>query len=115
MKIKNLLEELKLTKAAQGDSGAEVAELSKSLRSSRETVSKLEQELSELKQTLETRTQNMLKEKSELKQQLDKALEDLKTLQRSSGGSDAENARLKEEVSSLKKKLSDTELQLDII
>ena len=49
VQIKNLLEELKLTKAAQGDSGAQVAELNKSLRSSRETVSKLEQELSELK------------------------------------------------------------------
>ena len=57
----------------------------------------------------------MLKEKSDLKLQLDKALQDLKALQRSSGGSDAENAKLKEEVNSLKKKLSDTELQLDII
>jgi len=58
--VKNLLEELKLTKAAEGDSGAQMSELTKNLRAAKASASKFENELDELKKTLETRTQNFL-------------------------------------------------------
>ena len=72
-----MIEELKLTKDAAGGSGTKVAELTKSLMEAKEMISKYEIELSELKQTMELRTSNHLKEKSDIRMQLDKALFDL--------------------------------------
>ena len=67
IQIKNLLEELKLTKAAMGDSGGHIGQLTKDLRIAREKASKAENEVTDLKQTLEIRTKNFLKEKADLK------------------------------------------------
>lgn len=46
---------------------------------------------------------------------LEKLQLELKNLGKNQSGSDAENAKLKDELTSVKKKLSDTEMQLDII
>ena len=115
VQIKNLLEELKLTKAAAGDSGSQIGELSKSLRAAQANAEKFEKEAEELRKTLETRTQNFLKEKADIRTELEKALADLKAVDKNQSGMSSENDKLKEEVTALKKKLTDTELQLDII
>ena len=47
--------------------------------------------------------------------ELEKALADLKAVDKNQSGMSSENDKLKEEVTALKKKLTDTELQLDII
>lgn len=67
IQIKNLLEELKLTKEAMGDSGGHIGQLTKDLRNAKEKASKAENEVTDLKQTLEIRTKNFLKEKADLK------------------------------------------------
>ena len=56
IQVKNLLEELKLTKDAGGDSVSKIAELTRDLRQTRENLSKTDQELTQVKQTLEART-----------------------------------------------------------
>lgn len=66
-KIKNLVEELLLTKSAAGDSGSHIGELTRDLRNARENAAKFESEATETKQTLEIRTKNFLKEKADLK------------------------------------------------
>lgn len=66
-KIKNLLEELKLTKEAAGDSGSQIGELRRDLRIARENSDKFENEAKETKETLETRTKNFLNEKADLR------------------------------------------------
>ena len=48
-KIKNLLEELKLTKDAAGDSGTLIGELTRDLRVAKENATKFETEASETK------------------------------------------------------------------
>ena len=48
-KIKNLLEELKLTKDAAGDSGSQIGELRRDLRIARENSDKFENEAKETK------------------------------------------------------------------
>ena len=68
-----------------------------------------------MRKTLETRTQNFLKEKADIRMELEKALADLKAVDKNQSGMSSENDKLKEEVTALKKKLTDTELQLDII
>jgi len=75
--IKNLLLELSLTKEAVGDSGSQLLDLNKSLRLAQANSDKFEKLAGELKATLETRTQNFLKEKADIRIQLDKALADL--------------------------------------
>ena len=57
----------------------------------------------------------MMKEKKELKAELDKALADLKKRDGNSDEMDALNAELKSQIETLKKKLTDSELQLEII
>ena len=47
--------------------------------------------------------------------QLEKALADLKAFDKNQSGVNEENAKLKDQVSELKQKLSDTELKLEII
>ena len=65
--IKNLLEELKLTKDAAGDSGSQIGELNRRLKVAQENSDRFENELRETKHTLETRTNNFLKEKAEMR------------------------------------------------
>ena len=57
----------------------------------------------------------MMKEKKELKAELDKALADLKKRDGNSDEMDSLNAELKSQIETLKKKLTDSELQLEII
>ena len=109
VQIKNLLEELKLTKEASGDSGQQIGELTRDLRNARENNEKLENQLSELKATLETRTKNFMSEKSDLKLQLQEALSSLKNKDSNSSGMVQEISKLKDELRDVKKKLQDTE------
>ena len=109
IQIKNLLEELKLTKEAAGDSGSQIGTLSRDLRNARESAEKLESELSELKATLETRTKNFMNEKTDLKLRLDEALASLKNKDSNSSSMAAEVTKLKDELRDVKKKLQDTE------
>lgn len=52
--------------------------MARDLKEAQERATRWENQASELLQTLETRTSNMLKEKADLKLKLDKALADLK-------------------------------------
>ena len=115
IQIKNLLEELKLTKDAAGDSGSQIGELTRDLRNARESVSKLDDENRELKSTLETRTKNFLSEKSDLKLRLEEALASLKSKDSNSSGMISEITKLKDELRDVKKKLQDTETQMDTL
>lgn len=81
----------------------------------RENSDKFENEAKETKQTLETRTKNFLNEKADLKLKLDEALAQLKSKDSSSSGMAAENSKLKEELQAVKKKLQDTEAQMDTL
>ena len=58
VQIKNLLEELKLTRSAGGDSVSQIGELTRDLRIARENATKFESEATDTKQTLEIRTKN---------------------------------------------------------
>ena len=115
VQIKNLLEELKLTKDAAGDSGTQVSELNKNLRLARESSLKFENQSNELQKTLDIRTANWLKEKADIKMQLDKALADLKMVDSTSGTMISENRELRDELKTVKKKLMDTELSLSVL
>jgi len=110
-----LIEELKLTKNAAGDSGSQIGELSKNLRLAKENAAKYEKEAKDLAHTLETRTANSLKEKTDLKQQLDKALKDLKSKSSNSSEMITENAELRSELEAAKKMLSSSEMELEIL
>lgn len=115
VQIKNLLEELKLTKDAAGDNGNQVSELNKNLRLARESSLKFENQSNDLQKTLDIRTANFLKEKADIKLQLDKALADLKMVDSTSGAMISENRELRDELKTVKKKLIDTELSLSIL
>ena len=110
-----MLEELKLTKDAAGDSGTQIGELTRDLRNARDSVSKLDDENRELKSTLETRTKNFLSEKSDLKLRLEEALASLKSKDSNSSGMISEITKLKDELRDVKKKLQDTETQMDTL
>ncbi len=114
-RIKDLLEELKLTKLAEGEGGEMLAELNKNLKIARDSALKFENLSDGLQKTLDTRTTNFQKEKADLKERLDQALADLKKGNSSSSDMIAENAGLKDELKTVKKKLNDTEMQLDVI
>ena len=67
IEVSNLLEELKLTKDAAGDSGQALGQLQKSLKLAQENVIKSDDKAREANETLETRTSKFLKEKADLK------------------------------------------------
>lgn len=56
-----------------------------------------------------------MKEKADIKQQLDKALADLKMVDSTSGTMISENRELRDELKTVKKKLMDTELSLSVL
>ena len=115
LRIKNLLEELKLTKEHAGDSGSRVAELTRNLKKAQENSTLYEQKASDLQKTLEIRTENYLKEKADIRKQLEKALAELQKADGNSSGILAENRDLRAEVGALTKKLKDSALQLEVI
>ena len=98
IQIQNLMEELKLTKDAAGDSGQQLSELTKNLRIAKESAKKLEIEAKDIELTLGTRTANFLKEKKDLQLQLEKALADLKNKSSNSSELIAENNQLKSDL-----------------
>lgn len=104
-----------MTKDAAGDNGNQVSELNKNLRLARESSLKFENQSNDLQKTLDTRTANFLKEKADIKLQLDKALADLKMVDSTSGAMISENRELRDELKTVKKKLIDTELSLSIL
>lgn len=110
-----MLEELKLTKESAGDSGQALSQLQKSLKIAQENVIKSDDKVRELNGTLETRTANFLKEKGDLKKALDKALADLKNSSSNSSGVLQENEDLKNKLEETRKKLTDTESELEIL
>ena len=104
-----------MTKDAAGDNGNQVSELNKNLRLARESSLKFENQSNDLQKTLDIRTANFLKEKADIKLQLDKALADLKMVDSTSGAMISENRELRDELKTVKKKLIDTELSLSIL
>ena len=68
-----------------------MSELNKSLRIARENSDKFEKQANELKNTLETRTTNFLKEKADIKLQLEEALANLKKVDSNSSGLGSQN------------------------
>ena len=106
------MEELKLTQSEAGDSGSQVRELTKSLRIAKEGRNKSETELIEIKSTLSTRTQNFLKEKTDIRRALEKALADLKAADSSQKGSEVEHGKLRSEILQLTQKLTESESEV---
>ena len=72
-----------------------MSELNKSLRIAKENSDKFEKQANELKKTLEMRTTNFLKEKADIKLQLEEALANLKKVDSNSSGLGTQNVQLR--------------------
>lgn len=83
-----------MTKESAGDTGSRIGELTRDLRVAKENAAKFQKEATDNKQTLEIRTENFLKEKQEMKAQLDNALSELRRNNQDSNGMSSENSKL---------------------